>query len=51
MATIRLRRAGGVYGHLEPQADDWAADVDIDDLGSLEGVLSNLEPVHQAKGS
>jgi len=41
MGTIRLRRAGGVYSHLEPPTEKHAPDVEIATLGELPALLDS----------
>lgn len=43
MATIRIRRPGGEYAHLEPPTAQHAAHLDIDCLSKLEEALPQLE--------
>ena len=42
LATVRVRHDDGVYGHLEADSPEWAADAEIGDLSELEAALESL---------
>ena len=42
MASVRLRRANGIYRHLEPSKSATAPDAEIASLEHLEATLSTM---------
>ncbi|MDX6660843.1 MAG: hypothetical protein QOJ55_1665, partial [Solirubrobacteraceae bacterium] len=42
MRSIRVRRPGGIYAHLEPETPEHAPDAEVSGLDEVPGALASL---------